>query len=106
MAAPVRPPRDARQQAPLQLRIGTLSLPGASPAQAQRIGEALCRELGVLLAHNTGGAFVKSRQQARIDGGTLSMSPTERPEVIGRRLARVIARSLRQQDSEATGDAP
>ena len=104
MATPVLPSRASAtpqpQPAAVHLRIGTLSLPGATPAQAARIGDALRRELGALLAASANG-LGESRHQARVDGGSLTLSPTDRPEAIGRRLAGAIARSLR-----APGDAP
>jgi len=96
--APPTPP-----QAPLRLRVGTLSMPGATPAQAARIGDALRRELEVLLASTPSGQLGASRHRERVDGGTVSLSSTDRPEAIGRRLARAIARGLR--DLGESGDA-
>ena len=86
----------------LQVRIGTLSLPGASPAQAARIGDAMRRELATLLASTGGSGIGESRHRSRLDGGSMMLSPTDRPEVIGRRLAQAIARSLRQAGGDGT----
>src|SRR5262249_40496960 len=92
-----RPPPPA----PLRLHIGTLALPGVSPAQGERIGAALQHELARLLASDAAmerlrgsiasGALAST---TALDAGSLRMRRNERPERTGRRFAQRLAQSL------------
>ena len=92
--------RAPRRPDALRVRIGTLSLPGATPAQAARIGSSLRRELATLIEARDVEGFDRSLERGRLDAGAMHFDPAERPEVAGRRLAQVIARALRRTSDD------
>ena len=80
----------------LRLRIGTLSLPAGSPAHGERVAAAFQAELGRLLGAASSLQRLRESplEAAVLDAGTLRVGRYDRPEQIGRRLARSLAQSL------------
>lgn len=101
MAARNVPDRNALAPSTLRVRIGALSLPGAAPAHAARIGAAMRQELATLLAAHGASGLAHSVTRARLDAGTLRFDPSDHPDVAGRRLAQAIARALLRTQADA-----
>lgn len=76
----------------LNLRIGSLAVPGMSVRDGQRLARAFEHELGRLLAAQPLPA--QGFQRERLQLPRLHRTPAERPERTGTRLARLIATQL------------
>lgn len=76
----------------INLHIGSLALPGYSLRDGTRLAEALKRELGRLLAAQPLPA--QGFQADRLQIARFRRHTGERPELTGRRLARLIAQQL------------
>lgn len=76
----------------LSLHIGSLALPGYSPREGARLAGSFERELGRLLAQQ---AWPEQGFQAEhLQIPRFRRQAGERPELTGRRLARLIAAQL------------
>lgn len=76
----------------LSLHIGSLALPGYSSRDGARLAGAFERELGRLLAAQP--LPEQGFQAERLQIPRFRRQPGERPELTGRRLARLIAEQL------------
>ncbi|GAB7129696.1 hypothetical protein JCM19000A_42040 [Silvimonas sp. JCM 19000] len=85
-------PRAAAPSARINLRIGSLALPGLSVRDGQRLARALEQELSRLLA--TQALPTQGYARERLQLPRLSRRAHERPEHTGTRLARLIATRL------------
>jgi hypothetical protein len=73
----------------IELHIDQLVLHGFRSGERHRIGAAVERELGRLLAEQ-GLPLTKDAEVARMDGGTLKLSRNARAEVTGAEIARTV----------------
>ena len=79
----------------IEVDIEELVLHGFPPGDRHRIGEALERELGRLLAERGATSELASGGEvAGLDGGTFSVEQGARPEAIGAQIAHAVFRGL------------
>jgi len=75
----------------VRLRIEELVLDGFAPGDRDRIGEAVERELGRLLAERgVPGAVAAGGEAPRVDAGSFELAPEAGPEAIGSRVAAAV----------------
>ncbi len=82
---------------PLELHIEELHLDGFDPRSRHDIGDAVERELAVILGeHGLDPAFLKNLDVSVLDAGAFTVKPTDRPEHTGREIARPVARAIQR----------
>ena len=80
--------------ATVRVHIGTLRLPTGATGAAD-VGAALRAELGALLARGPlPASLTRPKGRARVDAGALPPGAYQRPDQMGRGLARLVADAL------------
>ncbi len=84
----------ATDQYSIELEIDALVLHGFERRDRYRIARAMERELGRLFAEQGAPSLLGGRHEAKLDGGSFSVSAGAAPETIGVSVARSIYQGL------------
>jgi hypothetical protein len=79
----------------ISLHIEEIVLHGVSPADRERVGDALKIEIARLLTEQgLPPALLKGGEMERADGGAIAATDAGRPDVLGAHVARAVVRGL------------